>query len=336
MVTAPLDVSVVIRTYTEARWDFLVAAVESIARQTAPPRELVLVVDHNPALLDRVRERFPWAVVVENHGLRGSSEAWNSGVVASRGQIIAFLDDDAQAAPDWLERLWPEYADQAVVGVGGLIRPLWAGGARPKWFPEEFDWVLGCTYRGMATARGQIRNLIGCNMSCRRRVFEQIGGFRTDMGHVGGRPMGNEETEFFIRLGQRAPGSILIHQPEAWVTHHVPASRATWRYFLFRCRLEGRSKARTARVVGKQDGLSSERGYVRKALPAGVWRGIRDAVQGRDPAGLARAGAIVSGLGVTTASYLWGTIEEALMQRPSIGRVPQIAPIAPTAEEGMR
>ena len=83
---------------------------------------------------------------------RGISGARNSGIAAARGAIIAFLDDDAIAAPDWLEQLLAGYSSPNVLGVGGAIEPQWQGG-RPRWFPPEFDWVVGCTYLGHA-ARG--------------------------------------------------------------------------------------------------------------------------------------------------------------------------------------
>src|SRR5512133_1867164 len=95
-------ISVVIRTYTEARWDSLLAAVESAEQQTRPPDEIVLVVDHNQNLYERLREALPAAVVVPNRGAAGSSGAWNAGVQAATGEILAFIDDDAVAAPNWL------------------------------------------------------------------------------------------------------------------------------------------------------------------------------------------------------------------------------------------
>jgi hypothetical protein len=82
----------------------------------------------------------------------------------------------------------------------------------------------------------------------------------------------------------------------------VSAERATWRYFIRRCRVEGRAKAVLAGVTGPADGLESERVYARSVLPRAVARGLGQALRG-DSGGLARAGAIVTGLGVTTLAY---------------------------------
>ena len=56
--------------------------------------------------------------------------------------------------------------------------------------PSEFDWVVGCTYEGHRSSLGPVRNLIGANMSMRRRVFDSVGGFRSDLGRTNSKPAG--------------------------------------------------------------------------------------------------------------------------------------------------
>ena len=92
-------ISVITAAFAMERWDDLCQAVTSIAAQTAGVLETVVVIDHNPGLLDRARREFPDAVVVPNTRRRGASGARNSGVAASRGDVVAFLDDDAVASP---------------------------------------------------------------------------------------------------------------------------------------------------------------------------------------------------------------------------------------------
>ena len=161
------SISVVICAYTEERWGDLVAAVDSVKHQTRPPDEIIVVIDHNPRLLQRAEQELDGLIVVPNQESRGLSGARNSGIAAASGSVIAFIDEDAVAEPDWLERLGQAYQDARVLGVGGAVDPMWLGG-RPGWFPEEFDWVVGCTYLGFPTSRSPVRNLIGCNMSMRR------------------------------------------------------------------------------------------------------------------------------------------------------------------------
>ena len=309
---APADVSVVICAYTEARWPDLYAAVESVRGQKVRPREIIVVIDHNPSLLQRARQELSGAVVISNGQTRGLSGARNSGLAAARGAIVAFLDDDAVAAPDWLDRLCAGYAEANVLGVGGAIEPLWWNDRRPSWFPEEFDWVVGCTYRGMPLVSARVRNLIGCNMSLRREVFAEVGGFRTGIGRVEALPMGCEETELCIRAGRRWPQGQWLYQPGAKVSHRVPAARGRWRYFLSRCYAEGLSKAQITQFTGFQAGLSSEGRYVTRALPLGILRSLGQALARGEGAGVLRAGAIVAGLGFTAAGFIRGRIAVSL------------------------
>jgi GT2 family glycosyltransferase len=309
---ADLDVSVVICAYTEKRWDETLAAVRSIGAQQPAPREIILVVDHNRPLYERLRAALPDVMVVENREARGLSGGRNTGIARAGGEIVAFLDDDAIAEPDWLKFLVDPYNEPDVVGVGGLTHPLWAGGRRPSWFPEEFDWVVGCSYRGLPVTPSPVRNVLGGNASFRREVFAVAGGFRSSIGRsASSRPLGCEETELCIRLTQRRPGSVLVFDNRAVIWHRVPTERARFGYFLSRCYAEGLSKALVAGSVGATDGLASERRYATRTLPAGVLRGMRDAAHGR-PAGLARSAAIALGLAATAWGYGLGTARRQL------------------------
>lgn len=303
-------VSVVICCYADERFWNVLAAVESVHRQTSPPAEVAVVVDHNPALLERIKAATADVLTVCNDQPKGLSGARNSGIAATRGDVVAFLDDDADAEPNWLERLLAPYADPRVAGVGGAIIPDWSTG-RPSWFPDEFDWVVGCTYRGMPVERAAVRNLIGANMSFRRDVFAAAGGFDVGMGRTGSYPLGNDDTEFSIRARRALPGHVLLYEPQARVWHRVPAQRATWRYFSMRCYAEGLAKAALTTVSGSADGLSSERAYAARTLPRGVARCLRDALAG-DHAGARRSLTIVAGLVITSSAYARGKLQPHL------------------------
>ncbi|MGK5556233.1 glycosyltransferase family 2 protein [Actinomadura kijaniata] len=319
-MSTTLPISVVICAYTEKRWDDVHAAVASVRAQRHAPFEIIVVVDHNPALHARLKASLPDVTVVENREDRGLSGGKNTGVAVARGDVVAFLDDDAVAAPGWLEAFAKHYDDPRVAGVGGLTLPLWPGstpsdalvddpvpattGTRPRWFPEEFDWTVGCTYRGLTP--GPVRNVMGGNASFRRDMFPIAGGFSSGIGRsFHKRPLGCEETEFCIRLRQRSPGSELIYDDQAVIWHRVPSERARFAYFRERCYAEGLSKALVTQSVGSQDGLASERAHALRTLPRGVLAGVSDAVKG-DRAGLGRAGAITVGLAWTAWGYAMG------------------------------
>jgi GT2 family glycosyltransferase len=291
------DVSVVVCTHDASRRRYLSAVLASLERLPVPAREVIVVVDHNePLYADLVRE-LPGVSVVQNSNERGLGGARNSGWQHATGAIVAFIDDDVVVTEGWLDGLLDAYDDN-VAGVGGRIEPLWEA-PRPAWFPGEFLWVVGCSYTGLPEERTPVRNMFGCNMSFRRTHLEALGGFR--LGY------GCDETELCIRLRQRWPEQRVVYTPEALIHHVVPASRTRFRYFSSRCFFEGGSKAVVAALVGR-DGLASETRYTRVTLPRGVARGLADVATRRRPGGLARSGAIVSGLATTAAGYAVGRL----------------------------
>jgi GT2 family glycosyltransferase len=301
-------ISVVIPCFAEERFEDVLEGVDALRRQTLPPAEIVIVVDHNPALLGRLRRSLGGIKVIASRECRGSSGARNTGIASTRGEIIVFFDDDATAEPDCLERLLGHYADETVLGVGGGLSPEWCNG-RPRWFPEEFNWVVGCSYRGLPSRPTPQRNLLGAAMSFRRGALEAVGGFSAEMARTGRHPLGVDDTEVCIRIRREFPGSVLLYAPDARARHKVPATRARRRYFCTRCFAEGRAKAALTTVSGWGESLSSERAYLVRVLPVGVLREVLSALTGKDSAGLQRSLAIVVGLFLTTAGYVAGTIQ---------------------------
>ncbi|MET7691760.1 glycosyltransferase family 2 protein [Streptomyces sp. NPDC005483] len=295
--------SVVICAYTLDRWEDLRAAIRSVQSQDPPAHEVVLVVDHNQALLQRAEQELSGVLVVSNQRRRGLSGGRNTGVAVSHGDVVAFLDDDATAESGWTGRLLAPYGDPRVVGVGGLVRPWWAAG-RPEWFPPEFDWVVGCSYRGQPQRAAPVRNFIGANMSFRRRELLAVGGFLDELGRVGTRPMAScDETDLCLRIAARNPEAVLLYEPAAEVRHRVPKSRASWAYFQNRCYVEGLSKALVARRCGSGPALANERTYVRSTISRALARNL---TRIRRPGALRTIGALSAGTCATATGYLVG------------------------------
>lgn len=310
-------VSIVICCHTMQRWDDIVEAIASLRRQTRLPDEINLIVDHNEALLARAKVELTDVQVVMNHG-RGLSAGRNTGLKISRGDLIGFLDDDAVADPDWLEKLVSACQPSEVLGATGQIAPRWVG-ERPDWFPDEFLWTVGCTFKGLPSQDNRIRNVLGASMLIPRRVFDVAGGFAANLGRIGGTLVSCEETEFCIRAQAMCPGGYFVFVPEAKIEHKVPAARLTWGYYRARCFAEGQSKAFLASLAARGS-LGVEQEYVRKALLGGFLRGIGSL----RPAGVKRAAAIAYGLGTTVFGYGRGKIRPpvpAVVPKPTVSAI---------------
>jgi GT2 family glycosyltransferase len=302
---------VVICCYTERRWGDLCDGVRAVGTQTARPARVLVVVDHNDTLLARATRELPAlsdipVSVIANARRQGLSGARNTAIDASSADFIAFLDDDACPDPAWLAHLAAPFADaDEVWATGGRAAPVWPAD-RPVWFPPEFDWVVGCTYRGMPTELADVRNVHGASMMFRAEVFARVGGFAEDVGRVGTVPNGCEETELCIRLRQAIPSARVVYTPASVVAHRVSDDRVEIRYFLRRCRAEGSSKAAIARLIGATDATATERSYVTDTLAHAVLNGIRDGLRGH-AAALSRVAMVLLGLAATTFGYVVAT-----------------------------
>jgi len=298
--------SVVICCYTERRWDDIVDAVKSLTEQTVTPHEVLLVVDHNEDLRRRAESAFDTVKVLANNRSRGLSGARNTGVDHAAGEVVAFLDDDARADPQWLQRMLEPYADLTVGAVGGQAYPVWPDGTAPRMLPPELGWVVGCSFTGQPTEPAEVRNVMGCAMSFRRDLVRELGGFAEWIGRIGTTPLGCEETELCIRLRQRYPGMKVLLCPDATVRHRVTADRTTWRYLARRSWAEGLSKAAISRLVGSQDALSTEQSYLRVTIPKALLREL-----GRPAFGALLLAPLAAGVG-----YLKGKMSKLTRENP--------------------
>lgn len=293
----PAMASVVIATHTLQRRKALTEAVLSVLSQQQHPREVVVAVDNNTELYEWVLKKLPEVVAVHNQGARGASATRNAGARVAAGSVLVFLDDDAVARSDWLQDLTAPLADPDVLGVGGLVEPIWLG-QQPKWMPEEFLWVVGASYRGMPIKAAPVRNAWAENMAVAKADFWAVNGFREGFGKTGQRSQ-PEDTDFCLRLTDAMPGRSWWYEPLARVGHSVPPDRGTVRFFVQRCFNEGQGKAEIATLRGSSQTLKDERRHASKILPQGICRELRQAVTSREFAAALRASAI--GVGLTSA-----------------------------------
>ncbi len=311
-----LSASVVVCAFADERLELTVGCVEAALAQSPPPLEVIVIVDYNAPLEGRLKERLPDTVqVAPNAGQPGLSAARNTAIALAVGDIIAFLDDDARPHPGWLANLLAGFADPAVAGVGGRAIATWESG-QPSWFPDAFLWVVGCSYAGQPES-GSVRNPIGCNMAFRREVFTRAGGFDTQIGRLGSKPLGCEETELCIRAARLIPDSGFVMVRGADIDHWVPRSRAEPAYLIRRCYYEGISKA-LVRLLGDTRSLDTERDYVATTLSGTILAAVLKVVTGPDRRGAGgRILAVIGGLSAAAAGYVVGAVTFKL--RPPAG-----------------
>ncbi|MCY1144468.1 glycosyltransferase family 2 protein [Actinoplanes sp. Pm04-4] len=305
MDSTPLDTTIVIPTHTEERWSSLVRTVACARSQSPEPAEVVVVTDHNRGLFERIQRELPGVTVLENAYAKGVSGNRNTGAFHAKTALVAFMDDDITAGPDWLAQLVEPFADPRVVGTGGGILPDWEGPA-PRWMPDEFLWAVGGSYAGMPTETSPIRNVWSASMVVRREVFDAVGGFRVGFGKLGDRNR-PEDTELCLRMSAH-DGGHWMYVPRATIRHEVPANRSSFSWFVKRCYAEGRGKVQMAGLDdGGRDTLGAERSYV-WSLPKAALRNLGAGLTGKGADNFLRAGGIVAGV----AAAGWGGVVETV------------------------
>jgi hypothetical protein len=300
---------------TITNWPTLLEAIQALQSQTFQASQIILVADQPELLMMLQQAKLEGVTVVKNPVPGASAEARNAGIALARTEVVAFLDWDTIAKPNWLAQLNQHYVNPQVVGVGGKVS-LNANATLPKWLPSRYNWVYGCTYEGLFTVcPSQVSILAAGNMSFRREVFIQLGGFRNWSEQIAELPAGEEETELCLRISQCWPQKKLIMESAACVERGpIAAEQATWAYFRQRCYAKGVAKARIAQLLGRHTGLVAERKYIRTGLPVGLAAGLANLFRRQASLNLM---ALLTGSLCTSRGFFKGhhSIEQALKER---------------------
>jgi|WetSurMetagenome_2_1015567.scaffolds.fasta_scaffold287420_1 GT2 family glycosyltransferase len=251
-----MTISVIISSY-RGNEGLARSCIASLSHQTLVPDEILLIVDtpQEKEIFSRALDRqiSPFFRIISS-GRKGLASARNFGIDVSSGDIIAFIDDDATADPGWLSGVNQSFRENpGAAVVGGPVRPVPQG----RRIPEKWNWIIGCTSRNPRSTRP-----VGCNMAIRREVFRTVGPFDERLGRVKKTLAIGEETDLFLRILERMPGSKIVCNPRAVVFHTVPVKRTTLRYMVRRAYQEGAGKA----VMGKHHRLGTERTFLRYYL----------------------------------------------------------------------
>jgi GT2 family glycosyltransferase len=236
------ELSVVVCTHE--RPGDLARCLTGLAALTDPVQ--VIVVDSASAvpcraLVDGFRGRIPdleYLYLAEP----GLSLARNAGVAAARGQVVAFIDDDAVPAPDWAGEVLRAFRRPDVGCMGGTCRAAFTG-PRPRWLSARLLQLSGITRFGEEARepRSSAEWPFGANMAFRREALEAAGPFSVTLGRRAGSLLSGEDSDLVERVG--ALGWRIWLQPAAVVDHTVHAERCEGRYYWRRLWWNGISRA---------------------------------------------------------------------------------------------
>lgn len=308
-----MEVSVVICGYTLERTEVFLECIESVLAQTYEPIEVVVVIDGNPELASIVYDAFgdlESVFIVENKANRGISYSRTRGGKEASGDIIAFIDDDAVAEPDWIEQLVEVYEETDAIAVGGYVAPNWLEG-KPFFFPEEFYWLVGCTERGFASDGEEVRNTYGSNISYRREAFLAVDGYDVNTGRKGDRHVQAHEAPVGIRL-LREYGRGMIYVEDAVVQHTLFAYRGDFWWLVKRSFWQGYSK-RVMDVL-YPDTYGNEGAYLRGLVVEHLPRRVKNGVRRPSVAAWAQILTICLFTATVGLGYLYGLTKRDLLR----------------------
>lgn len=238
--------SVIICTFNGAKR--ITPTLKSLAEQTLDKRRFeVLIIDNGSTdngeeIVKNFIKEFDLTLRYFYEEHIGKSHALNRGIQESRGDSLAFIDDDAIADKHWLFHLETAFESMQPSCIGGKVIPVWHGKC-PNWF-----WGKMKNFVPILDLGDKVRLFTppanfpcGTNMAVRREITEKVGLFDVNLGHVAGKLVGSEETDYCMRI-QQEKGNLLYY-PFAVVYHPFDRRQLTKAYLRRRCFTQGTATA---------------------------------------------------------------------------------------------
>lgn len=242
-----IQITIAICTYNRAQ--IIPRAIGSILQQDSLKIKEILIVDNNSSdntkdVVKTYAANYPKIrYCLEKN--KGISNVRNRAMNESKTDFLAFLDDDAWASPTWINSivmpLQTKSLNKNIACVVGPVKLVWEGGGKPNWFPKQFESLL-CEYNYGVNSHflDQDGYLLTTNVLFHAATIKNLGGFRTDLGRLGNKPLGGEDNEIYQRLYKN--GYKVWYQSDALVYHPVPVERQTREYLLNRLYWDGASQ----------------------------------------------------------------------------------------------
>jgi GT2 family glycosyltransferase len=246
--------SIVIPTHN--RTDLLRACLQAVTRHAPPQSEIVVVDDASPdGAASKLTASFTGLITLRLDQQRGFAVAANTGIRASRGDVVEMLNDDTVVQPGWADAALPWFDDPAIGAVAPLVL-FWpegkiidsagdryylggVAGKRGHGLPVSPAFLHPCRVFGASAAAGFYR----------RSALDHVGLFPDDFGSY------FEDVDLAFRLN--GAGYRAMYEPASRVLHHISASYG-----------------RTGRRLLERQSCNEERVFWRN-LPAPVlWRAL--------------------------------------------------------------
>ncbi len=269
LIPGHMMVSVIVSTYGMERIRDTHQALDSLLISSDPDSEILVVIDRNEELSANIEKHYGGRIRIVISETKGLSNARNLGVEKARGEIVAFMDDDAIACPGWIGSVRKAFTENPEADAAtGRIEPEWMEPGL-DWLPRPLYWIVSCTYTDLPAGE-ENRTVIGANMAFRKKKLQEIGGFHLQLGAVqkwkkrGGKWISKtglvgEERDLCIRLLNS--GGKIAYSPDMAVKHKVYGFRLTMKNMLERCYWEGYSKGLIEKKYSKMT-LAVEKNYI--------------------------------------------------------------------------
>ena len=230
-----LLISAVICSYNRA--GYIKDALQSLVNQTLDKTFYeVFVVDNNSTdntrkiCTDFINNHSGYNLFYKEEKQQGASFARNSGAAYCSSPLLCFMDDDAVAKNDYLEKIVSFFNTHSnVAGLGGRIIPKYIP-TEPAWMSYHVSSLVGnFDYSDSIEAFKPGKYPLESNMVIFKKDFDSIGGFNTKLpGVVGTLRIGGEGKDFFYRLSNL--GKPVYYSPDVVVWHVVEVQKLTREY----------------------------------------------------------------------------------------------------------
>lgn len=223
----PSDLSIIVVTYN--RCNDLKESLDALLSLDDPPGEIIVVDSNSSDATCKTITKYPVKFITLNE--RSMVKARNKGWKIAKGDIVAFVDDDALVSKDWTKHILEPYSNKNVGGVVGRV--ISSRNSEITCVPSKNNAIGKVFNNGLVLGNFDLQTKnpievdtqIGCNMSFRKNLLLKVAGFDENF-------RGNcfrDDTDISLRI--KNLNYKLIFNPKALVLHKYKGKNVASRWF---------------------------------------------------------------------------------------------------------